>query len=290
MDLNQLYRNRKDFTIIGLTGRTGSGCSKIAEILSSDITKLNIGLRDDKEFDDVIFRSKYSICKNFIEYENNWSKFEVIRYKEVLLLYILISYKNDISKYNDLLVENFKEPNNDNNEIIVGELKMKLEELFQTPKMKTIFNLIDNIECIKENVFKLNGVQLEYLNEIFFGKDFKKISSRIFISLESKGYFRRTTFLHWIATSIRSCGLPISEESKINISNIYNISKLINQIIKARRRKNDIINKPTNIVIDSLRNSIEISYFKERYSAFYMISTKDVLGNTESRLELQFNS
>lgn len=288
MNLNQLYRNRKDFTIIGLTGRTGSGCSKIAEILSSDISKLNMGLRDDKEFDDVIFRSKYSICKNFIEYKDNWSKFEVIRYKEVLLLYILISYKNDISKYNDLLVENFKEPNNDNNEIIVGELKMKLEELFQTSKMKAIFNLIDNIECIKENVFKLNGDQLECLNEIFFGKDFKKISSRIFIALESKGYFRRTTFLHWIATSIRSCGLPISEESKINISNIYNISKLINQIIKARRRNNDITNNPTNIVIDSLRNSIEISYFKERYSAFYMISTKDVLGNTESRLEDRF--
>lgn len=288
MDLSQLYRNRRDFTIIGLTGRTGSGCSKIAEILSSDISKLSLGLRDDVEFDDVIFRSKYSICKNFIEHSNNWTKFEVIRYKDVLLLYILISYKNDISKYNDLLKENFKESSNDSDEVVVSQLIDNLEKLFQTPKMEGIFKLINNIECIQSNIFKLNANQLKDLNEIFFGKDFKKISKRIFKALESKGYFRRTTFLHWIATSIRSCGSPISNEAKINISNIYNISKLINQIIKARRRENDNCNKSTNIVIDSLRNSIEISYFKERYSAFYMVCTKDVLGNSEKRLEARF--
>ena len=288
MNLSQLYRNRRDFTIIGLTGRTGSGCSKVAEILSSDITKLKLGLRDTSEFDDVIFRSKYSICKNFIEYGNNWTKFEVIRYKDVLLLFILISYKDDISKYESLLRENFKESIKDNNEQIISELVVKLEELFQAPKMKGIFDLIDNVECVKNNVYKLKDSQLEKLNEIFFGKDFKKISKRIFKTLESKGYFRRTIFLHWIATSIRSSSFPILDESNINISNIYIISKLINQIIKARRRENDIKDIPTNIAIDSLRNSIEISYFKERYSAFYMISTKDVLGNSESRMEARF--
>ena len=36
MKLKKLYSLRKDFTIIGLTGRVGSGCSEIAKWLSSE--------------------------------------------------------------------------------------------------------------------------------------------------------------------------------------------------------------------------------------------------------------
>lgn len=36
MKLTELYKHRTDFTIIGLTGRTGSGCTRIAELLSNE--------------------------------------------------------------------------------------------------------------------------------------------------------------------------------------------------------------------------------------------------------------
>ena len=35
-NLDQLYSLRRDFTVIGVTGRTGSGCSEIGKILSSE--------------------------------------------------------------------------------------------------------------------------------------------------------------------------------------------------------------------------------------------------------------
>lgn len=288
MNLDQLYRNRRDFTIIGLTGRTGSGCSKIAEILSSDISKLKIGLRDDKEFDDVIFKSKYSICKNFIEYENNWTKFDVINYKDVLLLNVLLMYKTNIEDYRSLLLENFKQRKEENNAELVNNIISELTPFFSYKKVIKIIPKLEKIECLKIGNFKLNSDQLEVLNDIFFGNDFKLISKLFFKNLEKHGYYRRTKFLHWIASNVRSCGSPIANEDKIDVLNIYNISKTINQIIKARRRYNDFHGLPTNLVIDSLRNSIEISYFKERYSAFYMVSTKDVIGNTEKRLNARF--
>jgi dCMP deaminase len=34
--INKIYDERKDFIIIGLTGRTGSGCSTVAKILETD--------------------------------------------------------------------------------------------------------------------------------------------------------------------------------------------------------------------------------------------------------------
>lgn len=33
LPINALYKNRKDFSIIGLTGIAGSGCSRLAEIM-----------------------------------------------------------------------------------------------------------------------------------------------------------------------------------------------------------------------------------------------------------------
>jgi deoxycytidylate deaminase len=68
------------------------------------------------------------------------------------------------------------------------------------------------------------------------------------------------------------------------IENIYSISIVINRIIKARKFAQGKKGKPTKIVIDSLRNSLEIMFFKERYSAFYMLATKDVLDNSKSRI------
>lgn len=52
MKLDKLYSLRTSFTVIGLTGRTGSGCTKIAELLSSTFNELNTeGLRKLNEFD-----------------------------------------------------------------------------------------------------------------------------------------------------------------------------------------------------------------------------------------------
>ena len=47
MDLKELYSLRINFTVIGLTGRTGSGCSIISELLSLDYKNLERqGLRE----------------------------------------------------------------------------------------------------------------------------------------------------------------------------------------------------------------------------------------------------
>ncbi len=34
--INKLYEEREDFIIIGLTGRTGAGCSTVSKILEAD--------------------------------------------------------------------------------------------------------------------------------------------------------------------------------------------------------------------------------------------------------------
>ena len=116
----------------------------------------------------------------------------------------------------------------------------------------------------------------------FFDGKFNELSSRIFSSLENNGYFERTKFLHWISCNIRKNGDPINDKSN-GISKIYSIANLLNRLIKAKRICNGT--NPTKIAIDSLRNSLEIMFFKERYSAFYMVATKDYDQKAQERIE-----
>ena len=96
MKLTELYKLRHSFVIIGLTGRTGSGCTKIAEILSSDFNNLKKGIRDISQIKNPITSRKLEICKEYLEYNDNWKPFEVIKYKDVLLFYLISHIGSDL--------------------------------------------------------------------------------------------------------------------------------------------------------------------------------------------------
>ena len=95
MQLTELYKLRRSFTIIGLTGRTGSGCSKIAELLSGNFENLKKGLRPISQIDNVIGVRKNRICFEYLSYQDNWQPYEIIKYKDILLFYLISYYSHD---------------------------------------------------------------------------------------------------------------------------------------------------------------------------------------------------
>lgn len=279
MKLNHLYSLRRNFTVIGLTGRTGSGCTTIARLLSGTYKDLKeAGLREFPKTDDnLLFTRKYEIIKNFIKTDENWVPFDVISYKNILLLYLFHQYGGNYQRLGRLLISHYRETKQENNHAVVTNVYVRLIKLHVKNGL-----LIDRIKRLKPFEDIRTRDDLLELNDIFFGNDFRKFSSDVFLVLQSEGYFRRTRFLHHIACNIRQSGDPFKEEGD-SIKNIYTLSIVINRIIKARKLANG--NKPTRIVIDSLRNSLEIMFFRERYSAFYMLATKDVMDNSERRVE-----
>jgi dCMP deaminase len=277
MNLKQLYSLRNNFTVIGLTGRTGSGCSKISELLSMDYNYLvEEGLRDENDFDNIIFKQKYTICKNFIQCSDNWVQFNVIKYVDVLLFFILNKYGGNYNKIKDLLLDNYKESRFESNRKIVISVMQEIQKIDSE-----YTDIINEIKSFKnfENIIARN--ELEKLESIFFGSEFNTLKTKLFCALNKGGYFRTRLLFHWISCNIRSTGDPLLRDPA-DIKNIYTIANLINRLIKAKRIVNG--HQPTKIVIDSIRNSLELMFFKERYSAFYMLATKDVIGNTRKRI------
>ncbi len=269
MKLTELYKLRKNFTIIGLTGRTGSGCTQVAEILSQDYDILSKGFRNTKDFQNPIITRKLEICKKYLSHGDNWSPFDIIKYKNVLLFYIIGFIGFDATLLSDLLKQNYR----DEKEANENELEKIKTDILKILKSKSI---VKGIIALKNDYQKIKtSEQLNELNNLFWSAEFQELSSNIFKILEDNGYYKRTLFLHWISCNIRNSGDPINKNKVNDIQYIYKISELINRLIKARKYYNDKLNKPTKIVIDSLRNSLEIMFFKERYSAFYMIATKE---------------
>ncbi|RTY67130.1 hypothetical protein [Flavobacterium sp. LB2P53] len=283
MKLKELYKHRTDFTIIGLTGRTGSGCSQISDLLSKDFINLSNGLREANSFSDPVFKRKFEITKNYLSYGNNWQQYDIIEYKKVLLLYIVKKTGSDFFKIRNLLNKYYRQNKAEDNKELVKKKFVELEETFV--KHKTLLasiNQLVSFETIK------NTDSLLLLNKIFFGKEFIEFTNDFMQILEAEGnYFRRTCLFHSVSCNIRK-SRKSGIDSNTDPNNVYTIAELINKIIKARKKFNFLESKSTKIVIDSLRNSLEITFFKERYSAFYMVATKDILENSKERLDERF--
>lgn len=280
MELNELYKLRRSFTIIGLTGRTGSGCSKIAELLSRDFNNLNKGIREICQIENPISRKKNEICYNYLSYGQNWQPFETIKYKNILLFYLISYYSKDYKSLYEILEKYYREDKEEDNSAIVKIISREIESILSAS------NLVNEIESYKGGFSKIKtSKNLSKLHDEFFGDEFNTISNKIFNILEKHGYFRRSYLLHNLSCNIRQSGDPLNSKDDINIKFIYTLAELTNRLIKCKKQHNDLLSRPTKIVIDSLRNSLEIMFFKERYSGFYMVSTKDGTNRVQDRIE-----
>lgn len=307
--MKNIYSLRKSFTIIGLTGAMGSGCSETAELLTKDIdyffdeTKLrmpkDIPLKDKEGeliYDNVLFQRKYQICFNYMS--KNWSRYVFIDYKKALFLYCLhyfinkkksIDFENDFSSfitktYTKASIHD-KDDFEDSDKLIS---KDEVDNIFNSEKER-LSSFVNNIKAFGGgNVDLINIKDDEKLKELyheFFDSSsvFNKLFKNFDTLFRSKNYYLRELFFHKVGCSIRSTGNPEINKNKPTTHNVFNISKLINRLIKAYKNYEPNNNK-CQIVINSLKNSLEIMYFKERYSAFYMMAihnenNRDVIYN-----------
>lgn len=261
--LDQLYSLRRNFTIIGLTGRTGSGCSELAEILSTDFDKIS-NIRKVDDIEESVFQKKYQIVHNYTQL--NWKKYKVIEYKKVLFLMLLpLLKKNSKNKH---LFDYYRfYLNDETDKSKISEIKGLLEKLILSHQ-----ELVDEIIEIGNLTSVRIKKNLKKLNEIFWGLEFNKLSDDVNLLLKDNGIIERIMLLHHTANNFRKSGRPF-KTYKSDPKYIYTIAKVINRIIKATKQES--LNEECHIVIDSLRNSLEINFFKERFSAFYLIAVKN---------------
>lgn len=310
-----LYEGRQNFTIVGLTGISGSGCSRLAEYMGTPefmgyvrspeeiCIKGPVETNNEKSFHEnkqneanvalnsMVFKQKYSICYNFAK--NDYQAFTVIKYTKVIWLYALLYIKEKIENGGGLkdfikkiLLDKYKpsikEKDNDyrdkisdrDRETIISELidnYAKWDDLAKSLQLlpeNYISNLYDSEHDIKA------------LADFYFkDENFKDFFESFLHALGESDLYSLCFFHHRMAYQIRKSGNLNDEYDKIyeieavDYAHLYDLIRLVNLLIKGYQRLDVKTGKqPCRIVIDSLRNSMEAQYLKERYSAFYLIA------------------
>lgn len=301
--VEKVYNSLDDCIILGLTGRTGSGCSTAASILNTkNFFDLDIPSPKKKDFADVEER-KDAVIYKFMK--NKWYPFITIEVSSIILsLVFQKSYEDFIDHIEKLYKDEEKRS---------FSIRGYEELLKRLESVKSYFNsgysLEGNDPIPNEN---LEEYYHYYTKEI---KDKKRIFANLlndyscYVS-KKNGYEKRkesksqlyTYLLQSYGNNIRSSGDPFVETFSPDCFNktAERIEDVIDLIIRYNKQTssqnlhtgNDSdaaiqsydINHKTRICIDAIRNPYEAYYLKDKYSSFYLISVSTDDDERKARL------
>ncbi|WP_025125138.1 cytidine/deoxycytidylate deaminase family protein [Myroides odoratimimus] len=280
MKLKELYSLRNEFTIIGVTGKLGGGSTTFSEIISNEnfISETNIEgfYLNSLNTDDI----KVKMCYDYLKYPDNFTHYYKIDYWSILIFHALYESVNcaDGTCENsiDISIDNFiailcqygNEPTYSNRFTIKDDLDEIKSLLIES---KTWYTFIKQTEG--EDIHSYLSKHKNNPNLFKNYKNFQEIFAlKIIEKLFEINPTKRSRLFHDLGNNLRSFGTVHYLGEKSSDEFIYTVAKTINYLIKVIRAYNKKNNLKTKVVIDSLKNSLELCYFKEKFSAFYMVS------------------
>lgn len=321
LPVDKFYESRDNFTIIGLTGLSGSGCSTLANYMQdekfylrkencvrtpNDIPfKFNGSTSNNSQNEEndrinatsqLVFKRKYTICYDFVT--SNYHNYSCIKYTKVIFLYTFLYLKGKCNnlegfkeKFTNILADKYYPSKNSSLDVKFKKI-MKYDKLDHIP-LEDELNQLDwdslykEINSLKDNYidYSVDSKDKEALAEIFFPEDsaFNIFTNTLTDKLYKKDYYCLCFLYHRLSVCIRNWGDP-TKKSTINFEQInrkydhlYDLIELVNILIKGFRHNKKLQDKAKGcrIVIDSIRNSVEALYLKERYTAFYLVAVHD---------------
>ena len=323
-----LYDCRKNFSIVALTGLSGSGCSEFAKMISdrefykeekNDIRKpqdiivevpdaiLNTDLQESSishsAIKKLIFKREYTICYNYVT--QHYEPYVIIKYNKVLWLHVFkrilssfeeAGYLDVKTKIVELVKKNYGPSNDDQGKNYAEKNNDKYQHFSQIIEEYTRWrNLYEEIKSLNlSNEERTEEDKVKYA-DVFFNNESELSRFYHFFNskLSSIDYYCYCFFYHRLGFIIRSTDdIFINIKEKFNEmldanQSIFIVVKEINWLIKCLRAKNKKDSKDgiygTRVCIDSLRNSLEAAFLRERFSAFYFIAISDI--NRSERLK-----
>ena len=260
--ISSLFHERSQFIVIGLTGRTGSGCTTAGNILEDE--KANFPQVEDVKYGKEPFFSnldskRYKIASHYIT--ENYNSFISIKVSDLISAYILTLTTTQAS---DFIKEQTPEISKNKIDAVIKKGSF-YSSFAKKGILKSISNKIldhnDNSELTEREKTKF----FSYMKLIRkFTDDFKtelrKLDNELYIKVYQAA-----------GNSIRRTGKVQSnfKAASFEPESVFHLPETINKCIKNIRQ---IKSNGAFIVIDAIRNPFEAKFFKDRYSAFYLIS------------------
>lgn len=243
-----------------------------------------------------VTKKKYEICYNYLA--ANPTNYDVIKYTKLLWLYLLLYTKHDIKgltgaslakSVTSVLADKFMPSTK-------HDVQLKEATGYtQEARNKEIESIITGFQAWDELAGKINELNNDWVDKkfqpsesrelkkelagFFFGeKSFLCFVDYFINQLAAVDYYSSCFFYHRFATQVRSIGnpfIPYNEwfngEDRGGCENLYVVIRLFVLLLDGRRESGG----HRRVVIDSIRNSAEAIYLRERYSGFYLVAIHD---------------
>jgi len=259
--LSKLFLERSKFILIGLTGRTGSGCTTAANFLESkspffpdekDVTY------EGEHLYKGLSRHRYNIARAYAE--KNWTSFYSIKVSDLISAYLLRMSKADVKEF----IVTSSRGSIDSDALDAMLSSGVFTENYISKKFENFQNyLLDHEKPEGDSLAKMDFFN-RYLKLVRkFTEDFKKELQKVKTDLYVSTY-------QAAGVSIRKLGYVAKDYAcqEFNPNSVFHLPETINRVIKVIRKIED----KAFIVIDAIRNPYEARFFRDRYSAFYLVS------------------
>ncbi len=270
-----LVEQRSDFIVLGLTGRTGSGCTTTTTLLDRKINSFP-SIQDLQHVDGYelssLSQKRYDIAKHYAQ--KHFPSFLPIKISDLIsAIVIAASQKKLVSFVSGVLEED----------------ETKVNATLEAVNFKSRAKRIARWKAVTD--YWLQGGQMPsasgsdiqklLIKYKLFSKAFK---TQLKCDFEEGAY---TKLYQHAGNSIRMHGtLKPTLDDSFDVKNLLEIPKIIDRVIKSIRRADKMNQRSTCIVIDAFRNPYEVRYFKDRYAAFYLMS---INASNEDRVEYLTN-
>ena len=253
--IEQAYLERTDLLVVALTGRTGSGCSTTAAILCKRYDEISITPSDFPELE----QRKLSIANRFCS--KQWVPFKSVSVSTVILGFLLNEPNDEVSKFLD--AQKIKNP-------------QKLIQIFDS--LREDENYAAFKSCIFEDKKDQGKSAWTFYNETL------RIRSMEVRTALGGSY---VSVFQSLGDNIRFSGCALSRD--IDPSNLFSLIRSVKRLVKAAFAHDREIKSTTStrIVIDAVRNSLELVYLRDQFSAFYAIAITTDDDHRIKRLEDQ---
>lgn len=262
--LEHIYQEGKDFILIALTGRTGSGCSTSAQILSSNTLEL-----PEQGYDGITENElrKFKIIKKYLSQQ--WQPFKWLQIRTIISKFLIQLTFEELIEFtaHTLTLKNEK---------ILRALEQLEPEFLSIQKNIQENDLTSKLEWQE---WKDSKNQDEKTYSLYF-EILPIFSEKIKKALQGISENAYTKIYQTAGDNIRASGTANS--SIFDSECIFNLPRTINKAVKAARQVCKRKSEPCYIVVDAFRNPYEAFFFKERYADFYLVSI-----NTENNSRLE---
>lgn len=249
--IGRIYGDDDDFIVLGLTGRTGSGCSTAAKILQSSIGEIRHSLFSGDNPDTNEQRKERILLRHF---KATWTPFLLIQVRALITTFLLD-----------------KE---------VAEAINAFQHLLPTQeKIDEFMNFLEDLRAPYQAV--LNKAEAANATQ-YYTTILPKKCDELRATLGESNFVK---LYQIIGKNLRLSGNPYN--STLIEGKFFTLAERINSVIKQIHEERQALRERTFIVVDAIRSPLEALFFQDRYSSFFLMAVSAPESDRQARLRAQ---